>query len=72
MCSDIMFDIDSADLEDVNEALKRLAQPPSNYKQDSSQRAAYKGAQQLIPLLKPNTTRYGCNKNKAISAKSAC
>ncbi|XP_065886392.1 uncharacterized protein [Dysidea avara] len=62
---------DSVELEDDNVALKRLAKPPSNYKQDSSQRAAYKGEQQLTPLLKPNTTRYGCNKTKAIPAKSA-
>jgi len=64
--------VGSAELEDVNMALKRLAKPPDNYKQDSCQRAAYKGEQQLAPLLKPNTTRYGCNKTKSISAKSAC
>jgi len=51
-------------------ALKKLGQPPNNYTIDSLQRASYR-AKQHTPFLKGNTTRYGCNKDKAIPATAA-
>lgn len=61
---------DCAKFENMNTALKKLAQAPPNYAADSLQRASYR-AEQLTPVLQQSTTRYGCNKNKAIAASGA-
>ena len=61
---------DGAEFENMNDALKKLARAPDNYAMDSLQRVSYR-AEQLTPLLKQSTTRYGCNKDKDIPASGA-
>ena len=70
ICSNDVWHTDGAEFENMGAALKKLAQAPDNYAIDSLQRASYR-AEQLTPLLKESTTRYGCNKNKHIPASAA-
>ena len=65
-----MLYTDNVQFENMDKALKKLARAPDNYAVDSLQRMSYK-AEVLTPVLKQNTTRYGCNKTKAIPALGA-
>ena len=62
--------IDNVEFENMDNALKKLAKAPDNYAMDSLQRMSYR-AEEPSPVLKQNTTRYGCNKSKAIPALGA-